>query len=176
MAMKTGHDLGGIRSIEDIRIRCEIEPYDDACWIWKGALEKGVAKAWYAPIRESVRMSVIMCLIQTGRRPGHTAWYTTCDVRECANPAHWMPGSFKAALKRRPRRNIALTGRKLALIARAKSKLNEAKVEEIRQARGVKTRQQLSDEYGISTGQITRIWSGVNWKPIHLGTSIFNLV
>lgn len=99
MPMQKSRYLGGIRTVEDLRQRCYVDP-DTGCWRWRLACEQGAAKVHFVPPDRDVK------LICKGRRAalwlqrghdvpaGHVAYRRhTCQHADCVNPAHAASGT-----------------------------------------------------------------------------------
>jgi hypothetical protein len=163
----------GIRSIEDLRLRCVVRQNED-CWHWRGAVDrKGTAKTWFPPFGITTTIGPVIAFLRTGVRPKKAVWLRFCTSPDCVNPDHWNKSSHSIATLRRPRANPALHVLNVALARRASSKLNEQIVAQIREGQG--TLQECADRYGISRSTVDRIRRGVSWKPLRLTSSIFAL-
>ena len=95
---KHGTNQGGIRSLEDIRIRCHCDP-DTGCWNWRGARgKKGRASAeprcWLADDCKSVPVAHAAWMLgrRHGLQPGETVW-RRCRNNLCCSPQHLMRGT-----------------------------------------------------------------------------------
>jgi hypothetical protein len=100
---KTGDrtDRGGIRTIEDLRIRCHCDE-DTGCWNWRGAVNKtGRASAeprcWLADENKSVLVPRAAWMLgrQAKLQPGDTVW-RRCRNDLCCNPQHLLRGDKSA--------------------------------------------------------------------------------
>lgn len=171
-----GTDLGGIRTIEDIRKRCHIEPGDD-CWHWKGAFEsrKNLPKLWFPLFGATTTPGPVIAYLKTGKRPKRARWVPVCSSEDCLNPDHWKASTHSEVCRRRPRKNAVMGDYRATVARRARAKLDDAAVADIR------TREQkgqhYADKYGVGITTVYRIWSGEMWKPLGapVASSIFNL-
>lgn len=171
MAVEKGAHLGGVRTLEDLRIRCVM---CDGCWLWRGALSSRKTEAG--------RPSVSVCgSSMTGRRaalmlagveikPGHVAVpKKTCTENLCINPAH-----SEAISGNEHRKRIALacswkTQAQKVIRGRKRrgslAKLTPDQVREIR-ARPSERSDDLAAEFGVSRNTINDIRSGTTWRDV----------
>jgi hypothetical protein len=168
-----GVDLGGVRTIDDIRDRCFISS-DDECWHWRGATEaSGRPKFWFPVFRVTTTPGPVIAFLKTGVRPKKARWLNRCRVADCMNPDHWFPSNHSTACKRSKRRNPAVHAIKTTIARRARSKLNEEIIQDIRSRAGIA--RHYAGKYEISVGHVYRVWAGTNWKPLTAPTSsVFN--
>ena len=102
MPTKTGDYLGGIRTVEDLRIRCVVDA-ETECWHWRLAMVQGSPKVHFVAPDGSGRRT--MC----GRRAalylhrgidiprGHVAFAKLmCRSADCVNPEHSTSGDRHA--------------------------------------------------------------------------------
>lgn len=100
-----GTDLGGIRSIEGVRLRCHVDECR-GCWIWKGAKSNGLPSMRLPAIGRTQSAGAALCFLVTGALPARGVfWYrrTGCDDL-CVNPKHRRIGSRSEAQKARVHR------------------------------------------------------------------------
>ena len=102
MSHKEGTYLGGIRTVEDLRVRCYVDP-DTACWHWRLAIVQGHPKVHFvAPDtckRTTQRGRRAALYLQRGRDlpDGHFAFARLqCKSLDCVNPAHCVSGDRAA--------------------------------------------------------------------------------
>ena len=80
-----GKDLGGIRSVDDIKDRCRVDDVT-GCWIWAGALVHGKAPRVWVPGLGAVSMSRALQVVHFGPPPaGKRTLMPTCGG--CTEPA-----------------------------------------------------------------------------------------
>jgi hypothetical protein len=98
MPCKLGDYLGGIRTLEHLRVRCRIDSETD-CWHWGLSMHQGSASVHFvAPdtgARRKMRGRRAALYLSTGRdiQPGHFAFAKLkCRSRDCVNPAHCRSG------------------------------------------------------------------------------------
>lgn len=99
MSHKLGAQLGGIRTVEDLRIRCHVDE-DTGCWIWRYGKSQGAPRVHLAinGINTAMRgRQAAMVLLRGGPLPaGQWAFpRMCCSHTDCVNPAHTRTGSRK---------------------------------------------------------------------------------
>ena len=94
MTHKIGTDLGGIRTVEDLKKRCRVDE-DTGCWHWTLALCRGVPKVHFrAPDtgicrRARGRRAALYLRRGTDLPDGHIAFARLqCKSADCVNPEH----------------------------------------------------------------------------------------
>jgi hypothetical protein len=161
----TGTDLGGIRCIEDLRLRCRIVEGDD-CWHWAGAFDtkKNLPKLWFPLFGTTTTPGPVIAFLKTGCRPKKSRWLSRCGSGDCVNPDHWAVSSHAEACRRRPRKNTAVGDYRATLARRARAKLDDASAADIRaREHGA---QHYADKYGVGLNTVYRVWKGQMWKPM----------
>lgn len=85
--------LPGLRTLEDLRARCTIDPVT-GCWAWTGRHWQGGHPALpLAGGNGSVSLQIALAVILTGQRlPEGRAYLPTCGNVRCLNPAHRREG------------------------------------------------------------------------------------
>lgn len=118
-----GAHLGGIRTLEDLRIRCRVDD-ETGCWHWGLSLCDGLPKVHVTHPALS-RPGYIMrgrraaLLLARGRDlpPGHLAFARlTCISTDCVNPAHCQSGDRHAH-----GRYLTQSGRVKGLLSKVKA-------------------------------------------------------
>lgn len=96
-----GADLGGIRTVEDLRLRCAIDDVT-GCWLWRGAISDGAPKVHFRhPVsleRTDAKGRRVALILSRGEDlpRGHVAWQRVCcDSPLCVNPEHCRSGPKK---------------------------------------------------------------------------------
>jgi hypothetical protein len=183
MSFRSGTYLGGIRDLEDLRLRCRIDA-DTGCWHWSLALDRGQAKVHFVTpdsgryvCTRGPRAALYLAL---GRDlpAGHRAWHhVRCTSADCVNPGHCVSGD-----RERYGEHIRATGQLRGLpqtlaantrTARAKfAKLTEAQVRQIRLAEG--TQEQIAERFGVSRARIGAIRRGEGWRDVLTNASVFS--
>ena len=79
--------LGGIRTFEDLRTRCYVDP-DTSCWIWRGATTQGSPVMWLPQVRAVLTLGSVLSVLTEGRRIRGARWRATCNEKLCCNPQH----------------------------------------------------------------------------------------
>jgi hypothetical protein len=96
--IKMGQYLGGIRNIDDLKMRCLIDDETD-CWHWR----LGKTKGKYPKISFKIsgeaqsRTGVRAVFVLLGRDvpDGYTVYHYKCHSIDCLNPAHLKMGTHK---------------------------------------------------------------------------------
>lgn len=90
-----GKNLGGIRSLDDVRARCSV---DDAsgCWTWPGSVAHGkkhlTPVAWYPAERRLVTVARIVWQL-SGDDPTTPFVWRTCTNDRCCSRVHLAGGT-----------------------------------------------------------------------------------
>lgn len=145
MSKPTSKPAGGVRTLEDLRLRCVIDE-ETGCWLWQQAV--ATAGGGTTPIvhlpdnvlpgvgRRSTIPAARAAWLLSGRKlqPGHVVWRQLCTGGRCINPAHCRAGTKSDGLAA-----VAATGRNRGkperAVINAKSRASLAKpVELVRQA------------------------------------------
>jgi hypothetical protein len=167
--------MAGILTLMDLRDRCVVDE-DTGCWVHqpKTCATSGiyVANAPDGPRTMSVGATVYW-LKKSRRIPKGKAYFSTCFVARCCNPAHRKLGTRQDQLLALGFTHSLATRARMAQTKRSASILTEADAQTIRQSdEDLKT---LSRQYGVTPSHISRIKRGQSWKPLHgYKSSIFN--
>lgn len=98
MAFPKGTYLNGIRTLEDLRLRCVMDR-DTDCWRWKGALSDGVPHVCLHDAqtgKHRVTTGPRAAALLSGREiPEGRIAYRTCCTKACVNPDHIAVGTKK---------------------------------------------------------------------------------
>ena len=181
MSHAKGTDLGGIRSIEDLRLRCRMDP-DTGCWNWGLSTCEGHPRVWVVAAdgtRWKSTGAAASFFLREGRKPvrGKIA-YRSCCNNLCVNPEHVVEGTradhgalcaSRGVWKNKPNR-IAANRRN---IRGALAKLTIDQAREIRSS--LCTDAALAKVYGIARSQINAIRRGKAWREHAPNSSVFNL-
>jgi hypothetical protein len=93
MAHKHGTNLGGIRTLEDLRQRCVIDA-DTGCWHLRTARGRAmpvdkVHRVWSSTYGQSVSVTRLAWELKAQRTPAaHKVVSRVCTSYDCINPAH----------------------------------------------------------------------------------------
>lgn len=140
----------------------------DACWPWKPPKDrKGYGEFHVSPERGKVRAHTFAVELTTGEPcpPGNEGCHR-CDNPPCCNPLHVYYGTRQQNVDDMLRRRRNQYGSRHSM-----SLLNEATVLKIRERYAAgETTPALAAEFGVSSGCITDIVNGRNWK--HVGGPI----
>ena len=178
---KKGAYQGGIRTLEDLRIRCRME---GDCWIWGMGLSHG---------RPSVCITVdgkkkavngkraALRLAGTYERGGCYATAADCcpNPQLCVNPAHVKqthPTHIRRKQNKRP--ELVAAWRRNGMQRRHYvSKLTPEQVLAIYAAKGTKKAPEVAAEFGCNKSNVYLIWARKTWRDV-LGVpvnSVFSL-
>lgn len=98
MGQKKGADLGGVRTLDDLMLRCHVDA-DTGCWHWRGAMQtrsngSSEPRVWLADECRTVTIRRAAWLLAGKRelRNGETVW-CRCRCENCGNPAHMSAGT-----------------------------------------------------------------------------------
>lgn len=182
MSHPAGTYLGGIRTLEDIRLRCRIDD-ETGCWIWSLGAVEGFPRIELQPLggkRRRVTGTTAIAILKTGAKPGKgMVAYCACCVNLCVNPEHVAVGTRaqhgahitkSGRWKGSPAR---LKANRKNVRNRASTKLSIHKAREIRAS--PLTEMELSRIYGVPASQIGSIRRGRAWREGAVNSSIFNL-
>ena len=96
----------GVRTLEDLRIRCVIDA-ETGCWLWRGAFTissdrrgQPTSRVWLpdAPPGAKTGTATRAAWLLSGRplAAGHVVWRSVCTDSACINPAHGAAGTRTA--------------------------------------------------------------------------------
>lgn len=129
---------------------------DDECWPWlAGSAGTGYGMFWWDGKMRPAHRVVYQILV--GPISGNLRH--SCDNPNCVNPRHMQEGTQADNVK-----DAVLRGRIPTGTARKNTKLTEEQAREIKNARGMKTVENLAKVYGVTKYAIYGIWSGKNWR------------
>lgn len=164
MSYPKGANLGGIRTIEDLRLRCRIDE-DTDCWHYGKASRSHHAPGVRLAVlgQEMVSLGVAIAVLSTGKRPEKgVCWHVTCTTPQCANPDHRKAGTRRSQMRSANYKPAAQTLAKIASTKRSKSALSKDAIEAIRSSD--ETLAVLSERHGVSPSHISRIRLGQCWS------------
>lgn len=181
MAAKMGEKRNGIRSVEDIRLRCRICE-ETGCWEWRGSCQRRKdgtpdPRVWMADARTCKTLPNAVWTLQ-GKRipPGWRVW-RRCLNPLCGNPEHLMSGttaawgvwvSRKGYLQGRIERSII---NRANILATGRSRITMEIAQAIRHS--PKTGRELAAELGVDEKIISRIRTGKTFRVLTPTASIF---
>lgn len=95
MSMPKGTHLGGIRELEDLRLRCRVDP-DTGCWHFGGKEHRRQAgsvapRVWFDGKCTTIPKAGWL-LAGKPLKEGHNVW-PRCRTHCCGNPAHLLSGT-----------------------------------------------------------------------------------
>lgn len=168
----TRYRSDGIRTIEDIRLRCKIDE-DIGCWIWAGANSNGLPCTWFPPLRKTTSLGVAICYIRTGKPPPRgTCWHSVCGNKACVNPKHRKAGNRSSQMLAAGLKRCALVRAK---ISRGKRVLTDQQISEIRASHGQPLKE-LAVRFGITPNYVSEIRSGYARGGSQYGTIFAGLI
>lgn len=164
------HD--GIRSPEDLRIRCWVDE-ETNCWLWRGATDANGRPSMRLPaLGRTVSIGVACCYFETGGAPMRgQVWHVTCKTANCANPDHRRSGTRSTMMNALKLTRSPLTRARISAGKRAKGKLTEAQREEI--ALSTENLRVIGDRYGICPSYVSKIRIAQH-RSVKSGSSVFN--
>lgn len=180
--MRAGVYQGGIRTLEDLRLRCRMAA--GGCWEWAGCLSKGRPNATvnFTGKHENMNARRAAWILSGGKLPeGYVVWQKVgCNNELCVNPGHCKAGPntlFRQEIQAR-RQGCAA---RPALVKNGLSqryrlaKLDAAKVAEIRASND--SSHDLSKRFGVSINAINDVRSMRTWRDVSgaavRGASVF---
>lgn len=175
--VKKGQNLGGVRTIEDLRLRSVID-HDTGCWNVKGYQTGRTVQVWYPVIGKVVSLAVLIAHLKTGTKaPKGKTWHPICGNPTCGNPDHrkLMTHSsvLKAAHRDRPRDPQFRLRLADSMRKRAGSRYCPTARAEILASQD--SNAALGKKFGMTPQSISKIRAGRMWRDAVPASSIFNL-
>ena len=184
MSHKKGTYCGGIRTLQDLKDRCVIDPIT-GCWNWSMSISQGLPNV-HIPhpvtgerIKTKGRRAALM--LKTGQLLP-SGWFAirkpTCESPICCNPDHAFMGDGKAygesvkalgTFKNSPARIAANT--KTVRSTRCKLTLDQAALVR-NDERPVN---EIAEDYGVSKTTVYYIKRGVTYRQTFKTASIFSM-
>lgn len=175
MSHKHGTDLGGVNSLERLRLRCWIDPAT-GCWHWRLGRNRddGSARVWVR-LPDGARRTMLgrkAAYLLSGRevRPGWRVIATRdCHEPTCCNPDHARQASAATIAKVQERMGTACSARKVAAAratAKARRKLNAEQVAMVHRTRGELTAAQVAEQLGCSVRVVREIRQGLRYRDL----------
>lgn len=174
MPRKLGEQIGGIRTLADLKLRCYLDP-DSHCWEWRGAVQTRSTGAqeprvWLADERRCETIPRASWLLSGKPVPsGRWCCWRRCRNDKCGNPAHLMVGT-KAQwgewaaglgyLQGRPERSII--NRRIKAQS-GQTKLTMELAEWARES--PQTGRDVAAALGVSESVVSRARLGQTWAP-----------
>ena len=171
MSHPVGKQLGGIRSIDDIKARSRIDDIT-SCWLWAGAMKNSAPRVWL-PGFGVVSMARALQIVQFGTTPTNSRMLIpTCNRVNCGNPAHRRWGT-KAEMFSVLMGDMSPDHRaRMTLGKRARSKVCTSEI-----AAGIRASnepaQQIADRIGVHVTHVYRIKRGHAWADGLQASSVF---
>jgi hypothetical protein len=179
MPIERGRHLGGIRTLEDIRVRCYCDP-DTRCWHWRLSSCDGSPRiTLYIPERggsRDVRGLRGAMIIKLGRMlgPKETVYRNLdiCRSRDCVNPDHGLIGGRKTSARHQAKHGTYRASPKSIAVATARvSKITPEIAAQIR--RDPRPAAVVAQEVGLAKSSVHAIRRGDTWRRHLPGYSVF---
>lgn len=172
MSTKPGAYLGGIRTVDDVRLRCYVDPETD-CWHWRLHFARGRTQCVWLGADGQVRKGAAARAAWelAGRRlaPG---WIVSrdrrvCESEDCCNPAHHRAGPRAKVIpalteEQRLTHRIATTR-----ASRQRASLSMDAARRIRQSG--ETLAAEAAKWGVSPSTVSQVRRGETWREVILG-------
>lgn len=178
MPVTKGRHLGGIDSIEALRLRCVCRD-DDDCWHYRSAhgkpMKRGAAHKVFVYGHGSMTVGQAIWLLQNGAKLSRKKTnYRTCDSYDCANPEHFKAGARATYVRRAMKDKPVTAERRAPLMAHSLSITKATK--ELRQwiAESPQGGPDIAHALDMSRGNVNRIRREMRARPasvFHLGAS-----
>lgn len=178
MSEADGRYLGGIRTIEDLRLRCRVDDIT-GCWHWVQGISQGAPKVHYVinGKKGSGRGRKAALLLSGIPIPkGHVVFpKRICPSDDCVNPEHSRAGTRNNHGKylRATGKSISMTktvaARKSARGKRAKLTIEDARA--IRES--TESQAKVAKRFGVSQAVVWSIKAGRAWREHAAGASVF---
>lgn len=184
MSHAHGTNLGGIRTLDDLKARCVIDDITE-CWHWTLAMWKNAPRVHLLTpdtgrkITARGRRAALYLARGEDMPRGHVAFARLgCTSADCCNPEHCRSGTKKAwgkylkqsgRVKGLPSKCV---GARKAWDKRGRT-LTPDMVAQIRNNTTATTRE-LAQQLGITQYAIWSVLNGLTHRPLMRGASIFN--
>ena len=166
MSHKPGTQLNGIRSLEDIRLRCFVDP-QTGCWRWRLHFSRGRSCCvWFIDGVSHKGTAARAAWMLSGRRvePGWVVsrYRSLCESEDCCNPEHHRAGPKSKVLpkltaEQRVAHRVGVTRE-----SRRRSKLSMEAALQIRQSDASVTDE--AAKWGVAASTISQIRRGETWR------------
>lgn len=166
MSTKPGDYLGGIRTLEDIRRRCYVDPVS-GCWLWRLHVSRGRSCCVWSSdgvVHKGTAQRAAWVLAGLPLKPG---WVVSrrrsiCESPDCCNPAHHRAGPRSKVLpkltpEQRTSHRIGVTRE-----SRRRSKLSMEAALQIRQS-DAPCRAEAA-RWGVAPTTVSQIRRGETWR------------
>lgn len=170
MSTKPGDYLGGIRTLEDIRRRCYVDPVS-GCWLWRLHVSRGRSCCVWSSdgvVHKGTAQRAAWVLAGLPLKPG---WVVSrrrslCESHECCNPEHHRAGPRGRVLPPRTAEQRMLHRIAVTRENRSRSKLSMEAAMQIRQSETTLAAE--SARWGVSPSTISQIRRGETWRELSL--------
>jgi hypothetical protein len=182
MPIEQGRHMGGIRTLEDIRLRCYCDP-DTGCWHWRlSFVDRSPRVSLYVPERggsrdfRGLRGSMI---VKLGRMlgPKETVFRNLdlCRNRDCVNPDHARVGDRKVSGRHHAKHGTYRASPKSIAVATARvSKITAEIAAQIRL--DPRPARVVAKEVGLAKSSVHAIRRGDTWRRHLPGYSVFTVL
>jgi hypothetical protein len=162
MGHKPGAHVGGIASLEDLRLRCVITAISD-CWHLRTARGKA-----YDPARRQViwvhgrgmitatRAAWMLSHSESATIPSRWICYRTCDSYDCVNPDHIKTGPRQKLAALLSEKGVYTTPKRLAQVAEMARKTRRISNAQVLEAmRSGKPQHEAAKELGVCQSSLS---------------------
>lgn len=157
MAPRVGQNLGGLRTIEDVRQRSVIDE-ETGCWHVRSKRHKGSVQVWLPAEGRVVSLAYALGVLMTGKPlPAGRFMAPTCLNTNCGNPKHRVDASRSEAMRMlRPKLDAQHRAKIAAGRRRNVIPINVIEAVLSSEERGI----DLAARYGISPQKVSDIRRG----------------
>lgn len=169
---RTGQDLGGIRTVDDVKRRCRV--LESECWHWTGArCSHNKAQAWFPALQKTTTVRVGLYWILYNKAPPEGRRYVPlCGDDGCVNPEHHSLKSISELTTAGSRRNPIIHATKIAAGRQRLDILTDEGAAEIRLSE--EPARDLAQRFGVALSTVYRIRNGER-RPETPCNSVFAL-
>lgn len=174
MAKPQRRPQGGIRTLEDLRLRSVVDDIT-GCWNVRSFARYGGVYLWFAPLDCTVSLTKAMAYLITGdKAPKGKLWWPTCHNTGCGNPAHRQLGTWSEMRRALHPSMTPLQRARITLATRARSRhfSPELRHEIITSSLPASV---IAKREGMDLALVCRIRKGQAWRECTVGASVFNL-
>lgn len=170
-------DRGGIATLDDIKLRCRIDP--EGHWIWTMATmhNRGTVPVcqprW---MRQRLAVRRVVLQLQGKELPQGWVAYCACSEPLCCNPEHIKAGPRAKAVTQSATRGVfdtrAFKNARIEL-AKTRRRFTPDQVRAIRQ--DTRSARAIAEDFDCSRQLIVQIRSFKTYRDVPLGASVFDL-
>jgi hypothetical protein len=170
MSHPAGTYMGGVRTVECLRMRSHVDP-DTGCWHWRLGCSQGAPRVWLLIDGNRVAMRGRRAALHLAGRlkPGTTAIARDiCRSDDCVNPDHAKAGdraALGAWITNSGRYQLSLARKVAPFKARLVRKGRKLDLDKARAIRASSdTCLVLSERYGVAPSVISSVKRGQLWR------------